>query len=102
MIVLEGAPALSPFRRERLQARLAAISPTVRILETRHGYWIEPDAGAAPAPEALARILQADDRFAAPEADATSRFVVPRLGTLSPWASKGTELLRGAGLPVKR
>jgi phosphoribosylformylglycinamidine synthase len=31
-----------------------------------------------------------------------SRYVVPRLGTLSPWASKATELLRGAGLPVKR
>ena len=32
-------------------------------------------------------------------ADAVSRFVSPRLGTLSPWASKAGELLRGAGLP---
>ena len=34
--------------------------------------------------------------------DAVSRFVLPRLGTISPWASKATELLHGAGLPVKR
>ncbi|MEO5628308.1 MAG: phosphoribosylformylglycinamidine synthase, partial [Thermomonas sp.] len=33
---------------------------------------------------------------------AVSRYIVPRLGTLSPWASKATELLRGAGLPVQR
>ena len=31
-----------------------------------------------------------------------SRFVTPRLGTVSPWASKATEILRGAGHAVKR
>ena len=36
------------------------------------------------------------------ESDAVSRFVLPRLGTISPWASKATELLHGAGLDVKR
>src|SRR5690606_14431470 len=30
------------------------------------------------------------------------RYVAPRLGMISPWASKATELLRGAGLAVKR
>jgi phosphoribosylformylglycinamidine synthase len=33
---------------------------------------------------------------------AVSRIVVPRLGTLSPWSSKATELVRGAGQPVSR
>ncbi|HWS77622.1 MAG TPA: phosphoribosylformylglycinamidine synthase [Thermomonas sp.] len=102
MIVLEGASALSPFRRERLQARLNAIAPALRIVESRHAYWIDREPGASPDREALKRILQADEGFASAEAGATSRFVVPRLGTLSPWASKATELLRGAGLPVKR
>ncbi len=102
MIVLEGARALSPFRRDRLQARLNAIAPALRIVDTRHGYWIDPEPGASPDRETLKRILQADEAFLEAEAGATSRFVVPRLGTLSPWASKATELLRGAGLPVKR
>ena len=102
MIVLEGAPALSPFRRERLQARLHAIAPALRIVETRHAYWVDPESGTNPDREALKRILQAGEGFAAVEAGAVSRFVVPRLGTLSPWASKATELLRGAGLPVQR
>ncbi|RZA20179.1 MAG: phosphoribosylformylglycinamidine synthase [Lysobacteraceae bacterium] len=102
MIVLEGAPALSPFRRDRLQARLNAIVPALRIIDTRHGYWVDPEPGASPDLGALKRILLAEDGFAASEAGAVSRFVVPRLGTLSPWASKASELLRGTGLAVKR
>lgn len=102
MILLEGALALSPFRRDRLQARLNAIVPGLRISGAWHGYWIEPDAGATPDADALKRILQAGDGAADAEPGSVSRFVVPRLGTLSPWASKATELLRGAGLPVKR
>ncbi|QNN45628.1 phosphoribosylformylglycinamidine synthase [Thermomonas brevis] len=102
MIVLEGAPALSPFRRDRLQARLQTLAPGLRIAGAWHGYWIDPETGATPDAAALRRILQAEAGYAAAEAGAVSRFVVPRLGTLSPWASKATELLRGAGLPVKR
>jgi len=102
MIVLEGLPALSPFRRERLQARLQAIVPELRVLGAWHAYWVEPEPGATPDPAALQRILQGEPRFQPLEAGAVSRFVLPRLGTISPWASKATELLHGAGLPVKR
>ena len=102
MILLEGAPALSPFRRDRLQARLNAIVPGLRISGAWHGYWIDPDAGASPDLATLRRILQAGDGVADAEPGSVSRYVVPRLGTLSPWASKATELLRGAGQPVKR
>ena len=81
MIVLEGAPALSPFRRDRLQARLQTLVPGLRIAGAWHGYWIEPEAGATPDAAALRRILQAEAGFATAEAGAVSRFVVPRLGT---------------------
>ena len=102
MIVLEGQPALSPFRRERLETRLRQRHPALRVASTRHVYWIEPEPGAAPDPAALARILQAGDAPGAAGDGVVSRFVVPRLGTISPWASKATELLRGAGLAVRR
>ena len=102
MIVLEGAPALSAFRRERLQARLQSIHPAVRLLGAWPVYWVDPEAGATPDDATLRRILQASPD-AAPRADgAVSRYVTPRLGTLSPWASKATELLHGARLPVHR
>nr|MBA3486094.1 phosphoribosylformylglycinamidine synthase [Lysobacter sp.] len=103
MIVLEGAPALSAFRRERLQARLQAIHPDVHLLDAWWVYWILPqEQGIQPDPVALQRILQAETEDAPRAESAVSRFVVPRLGTLSPWASKATELLRGAGQPVHR
>ena len=102
MIVLEGQSALSPFRRERLEARLRQIHPALRIADTRFTYWVEPEPGAQPDIDALSRILQAGTAVEAAAEGAVSRFVVPRLGTISPWASKATELLHGAGLPVRR
>ncbi|MDQ1120272.1 MULTISPECIES: phosphoribosylformylglycinamidine synthase [Pseudoxanthomonas] len=102
MIVLEGQPALSQFRRARLESRLQSVAPQVRLLGTWQVYFIDPQPGTAPDLEALRRILQAGDTPAAQEDGATSRLVVPRLGTRSPWSSKATELLRGAGIAVHR
>src|SRR5690606_20561429 len=86
MIVLEGLPALSPFRRERLELRLQSVSPGVRIAGAWHVYWIDPDPGASPDPAVLRRVLEAGDDRAAPASGSISRFVAPRLGTISPWA----------------
>src|SRR3546814_17125572 len=102
MIVLEGLPALSPFRRERLQARLSAIAPDLRLLGAWSVYWVEPEPGAQPDAQVLQRILQAGDERQPLPAGASSRFVVPRLGPISPWARQATELLHGAPPPVKR
>ncbi len=102
MIVLEGAPALSPFRRARLETRLQSVVPALRISGAWHIYFIQSDAGQQPEPATLRRILQVEGEPAARAEGAQSRYVVPRLGTLSPWSSKATELLRGAGQPVKR
>ncbi|KFN43194.1 phosphoribosylformylglycinamidine synthase [Arenimonas oryziterrae] len=104
MIVLEGLPALSPFRRDRLQHRLRQIVPALHISGAWHVYFAEPEpeAGADVDLTILGRVLQGCSAEAASEPGAQSRFVTPRLGTLSPWASKATEILRGAGQPLKR
>jgi phosphoribosylformylglycinamidine synthase len=102
MIVLEGLPALSPFRRERLEARLQALVPELRIVGAVWIYWVEPEPGRTPDVDTLSRILEAPTAVAPSPAAAVSRYIAPRLGTISPWASKATELLRGAGQPVKR
>ena len=102
MIVLEGLPALSPFRRDRLEIRLQAIDPALRVAGAWFTYWIQPEAGLSPDLPTLQRILEAPGNVPLRADGAVSRFVAPRLGTISPWASKATELLRGAGQPVTR
>lgn len=102
MIVLEGAPALSSFRRARLQSRLQTLVPGVRIAGSWQVYFIQPQADRSPDLAVLQRILQADGADNAREHGAVSRYVVPRLGTLSPWSSKATELVHGAGVAVQR
>ena len=102
MIVLEGQSALSQFRLARLESRLQSLLPSVRIRGAWQVYFVQPEPGASPDLQALRRILQASAEPIAAASDTRSRYVVPRLGTLSPWASKSTELLRGAGLPVQR
>src|SRR5690606_35644808 len=103
MIVLEGQQALSPFRRERLEARLQSVCPTLVVSGAWHVYFVEAEAGQVPDDAVIRRILEVDPGPAPGRSGgAVSRYVSPRLGTISPWASKSTELLRGAGLPVRR
>jgi phosphoribosylformylglycinamidine synthase len=106
MIVLEGQPALSPFRRDRLESRLRVLNDGLRVRGARHVYFVEPESGAQPDQATLARILEgtlAPGEAADSLGSGTRQlYVVTRLGTVSPWASKATEILRGAGLPVRR
>src|SRR5487761_1433660 len=97
MIVLDGQSALSPFRLERLNARLDALHRGVRVQASWFVYFIDADI----VPEGVLRhrllsVLEAKD--AKPEP--ATLWVVPRLGTISPWSSKATDILHGAGFDV--
>ncbi|MGS1120132.1 phosphoribosylformylglycinamidine synthase [Rhodanobacter sp. UC4436_H3] len=99
MIAFDGQSALSPFRLERLNARLDAMHRGVRVQSAWHVFVLDMDA----APEGTLRerllaVLEAKD--AAPQP--ATLWVVPRLGTISPWSSKATDILHGAGFDVRR
>ncbi|MHB1271736.1 MAG: phosphoribosylformylglycinamidine synthase [Rhodanobacter sp.] len=94
MIVLDGQSALSPFRLERLNTRLDALHRGVHVQTSWFVYFI--DADAAPAGELRQHLLAVLEAKGADPAPATF-WVVPRLGTISPWSSKATEILHGAG-----
>ncbi|MFN5702334.1 MAG: hypothetical protein ACK46K_00695, partial [Gammaproteobacteria bacterium] len=101
MIVLEGLPALSAFRRDRLQSRLQQIVPDASIAGAWHLYFVDTHAELHDT-ATLGRILEGCIGRAEALTGAVSRIVTPRLGTRSPWSSKATEILQGAGLPVRR
>jgi phosphoribosylformylglycinamidine synthase len=99
MIALDGQSALSPFRLERLNARLDALHHGARVQAAWHTYFV--DASEPPEGEARTRLLQVlEAKDAAPEP--ATLWVVPRLGTISPWSSKATDILHGAGFDVRR
>jgi phosphoribosylformylglycinamidine synthase len=99
MIALDGQSALSPFRLERLNARLDALHRGVRVQASWFVYFI--DAATAPEGEQRAHLLEAlEARDGQPQP--ASLWVVPRLGTISPWSSKATDILHGAGFDVRR
>jgi len=100
MIVLPGRTALSPFRLARLHAAVDAVVPGAGVLASR---WVYPVAGETPGPDALQRIAEILD--AEPHAIVPVEgeiYVSPRLGTQSPWSTKATEILVGAGLRLAR
>ena len=99
MIALDGQSALSPFRLDRLNARLRLLHHDTRVQAAWFVYLL--DADAAPAGEMRARVLRVLQAKDAPPQPATL-WVVPRLGTISPWSSKATDILHGAGIDVRR
>ena len=96
MLAFAGGPARSAFRLRAWQARLAEAGiqgtlATRRIYFVQAHTWCAQDAErlAALAGEALTPLKQ----LAAHEA-----LITPRIGTISPWSSKATEIARIAGL----
>jgi len=99
MIVLDGRSALSDFRLDRLKQRLGAIAKGIRVRGARHVYFVAAESPLAPTlHKRLAEVLDATE---APPANA-SLWVVPRLGTLSPWSSKATDIVHHVGIHVSR
>ena len=97
MIVYDGLPALSTFRLERLNTELARLADGGRVAATWWVYVVQAD-GAAPDAAPVCEVLRA--RADAPKP--ATLWVMPRQGTVSPWSTKATEILRGCGIGVRR
>jgi phosphoribosylformylglycinamidine synthase len=98
----EGGNALSPFRRQQLLPALQAIEPNVIGIAARFVHLVT--TAAAPS-AALSDQLKALLQYGEPDdggADGVLIVVAPRLGTVSPWASKATDIAHNCGLAVQR
>ncbi|WP_416561169.1 phosphoribosylformylglycinamidine synthase [Limnohabitans sp. yimb22184] len=98
----EGASALSDFRITQLLPRLAAISPQIQGISARFVHLV---ATVAPLAEAQKQTLSALLTYGEPYAGLTDGPVIvvsPRIGTISPWASKATDIAHNCGFDVRR
>ncbi len=98
MICFDGQAALSAFRVDRLNAAFTGDHSDCRVLAARHVYFLFCDALSAAQLQQVAGVLDAT-REARDDAQC---WVVPRLGTISPWSSKATDILRDCGFDVQR
>ncbi|MEK8052452.1 phosphoribosylformylglycinamidine synthase [Ideonella sp. DXS22W] len=102
---VEGGNALSAFRAQALLPRLQAVSERITGVAARHVHWVWSDAALdAGARDRLAGLLTYGDPYtpAKDEAHAALVVVLPRLGTVSPWASKATDIAHNCGLAIHR
>lgn len=98
----EGGNALSGFRAQSLLTRLQVVSPRITAIAARHVHWVWSDAELPrDAHDKLLGLLRYGDAYPGP-ADGTLIVVAPRLGTVSPWASKATDIAHNCGLGVRR
>jgi len=103
MLLFRGAPALSPFRIERLLAALRRIEPAVRNVAVDYLHFVDTERALTPRETAvLERLLDFDPRAAPEVGDSMRLLTVPRPGTISPWSSKATDIARVCGLPAVR
>ncbi|MDD3883449.1 MAG: phosphoribosylformylglycinamidine synthase [Gallionella sp.] len=97
-----GNSALSKFRLEKLRIAARNLAPGVAIVATRHCYFVELAGGAPDKKSAvkLNKVLGLDNSAGEPaDADQCRRVVVvPRLGTISPWSTKATDIAKHCGL----
>jgi phosphoribosylformylglycinamidine synthase len=98
----EGASALSDFRIAQLLPRLAAISPQIQGISARFVHLVATNAPLAEAQkQTLSALLTYGEPYAGP-VDGPVIVVSPRLGTVSPWASKATDIAHNCGFDVRR
>ncbi|SDM39697.1 phosphoribosylformylglycinamidine synthase [Oryzisolibacter propanilivorax] len=98
----EGGNALTPLRARQLLPALAAIHPKITGIAARFVHLVAQDAAPDAASRTrLAALLSYGEPYAGPQ-DGPALYVTPRLGTVSPWASKATDIAHNCGLAVRR
>jgi phosphoribosylformylglycinamidine synthase len=97
----EGGNALSAFRSQGLLARMTQINPRIAGIGARFVHWAWSDAALdRTTQDKLAALLTYGE--AAKAAEGALVVVMPRLGTVSPWASKATDIAHNCGADIHR
>lgn len=105
LTTVPGGDALSPFRAAALRVRLERVVPGLTGVGARHVHLVASEAPLDDATGATVARLLTYGPAAGPEPEGAHHATVvvsPRLGTLSPWASKATDIAHNCGVDVRR
>ena len=97
VLKIGGCVALSAFRLDKLNSHIHAVETRLTVTAARFWHFVEVDLDLDQREHAtLVRLLT----YGAPAPEPSGRLVLvtPRLGTVSPWSSKATDIARQCGL----
>ncbi|MFV1873040.1 MAG: phosphoribosylformylglycinamidine synthase [Oleiphilus sp.] len=99
MLELRGAPALSPFRRQKLLSNLQEVLPDIESVYAEFMHFIDiADELSANELNVLNKLLTYGPSAQSESNEGVLFLVVPRPGTISPWSSKATDIAKICGL----
>ncbi|MDH4054523.1 MAG: hypothetical protein OEV58_03950, partial [Gammaproteobacteria bacterium] len=99
MLELPGQPALSKFRVAKLIRALKSVDDRVESLQARYVYFVATNRKLSGEESSrLDALLLSGERPAKLAKGARLLYVVPRPGTISPWSSKATDIVRACDI----
>ena len=98
----EGGNALSAFRSQQFLAQLQRVHDKISALDARYVHWVATDGAPEPGLQERLGALLTYGEPASKQQGGEVLLVSPRLGTLSPWASKATDIAHNCGFAVRR
>ncbi len=104
ILKITGATALSAFRKLKLKSEIEAVAPGITGFAANYVHFVELEHPLTDEEKiGLGQILSHEPEVRMPAIGGLHFLVVPRLGTLSPWSSKATDIAKRCGLSgVKR
>lgn len=102
MFIVAGAPAHSSFKKTQLLSRLSSIS-SVQSFDSQWIYLFDQALNEQQQQSALELLNDgASFELRQPASDEVQILVTPRVGTISPWSSKATDIFANCNIPVHR
>ena len=95
---LRGASALSLFRIQKLAQKAAALGLPQAEIASEYWYFVSSPAPLDTAQTEKLQALLSAVRVDTPTAGQSLFLITPRIGTISPWSSKATDIAHNCGL----
>ena len=99
MLILRGGPAATPFRLQQQLNSVQSIAPHIQSLEAHWIYFVEK-SGVLPSEQIglLRALLSVEEAISGNNKLDEEIVISPRIGTISPWSSKATDIVGLCGL----
>jgi phosphoribosylformylglycinamidine synthase len=99
MLILRGSSALSPFKQDKLLAQFSALGIGVSSVQAQYVHFVDVQSELNEADMfVLSQLLSYGPTSENIDASGYFVLVTPRPGTISPWASKATDIAKNSGL----